>query len=234
MLRKLGPWRLMVCFCLILGLGAAGIWGGERAVSAIQDRIPVRRTHTIIIDAGHGGEDGGATSCTGRLESGYNLEIALRLEDMLHFLGLRTEMIRRTDTSVYRKGETIAQKKVDDLKNRVRMVNETSGGILVSIHQNYFSQSQYSGAQVFYGAADGSKDLADSVQAALVSTLNPDSRRRTKAAKGIYLMEKSQRCAILVECGFLSNPEEEAKLASQDYQKALAAVIGAAVCTNLG
>lgn len=234
MLRKLGPWRLMVCFCLILGLGAAGIWGGERAVSAIQDRIPVRRTHTIIIDAGHGGEDGGATSCTGRLESGYNLEIALRLEDMLHFLGLRTEMIRRTDTSVYRKGETIAQKKVDDLKNRVRMVNETSGGILVSIHQNYFSQSQYSGAQVFYGAADGSKDLADSVQAALISTLNPDSRRRTKAAKGIYLMEKSQRCAILVECGFLSNPEEEAKLASQDYQKALAAVIGAAVCTNLG
>lgn len=234
MLRKLGPWRLMVCFCLILGLGAAGIWGGERAVSAIQDRIPVRRTHTIIIDAGHGGEDGGATSCTGRLESGYNLEIALRLDDMLHFLGLRTEMIRRTDTSVYRKGETIAQKKVDDLKNRVRMVNETSGGILVSIHQNYFSQSQYSGAQVFYGAADGSKDLADSVQAALISTLNPDSRRRTKAAKGIYLMEKSQRCAILVECGFLSNPEEEAKLASQDYQKALAAVIGAAVCTNLG
>lgn len=234
MLRKLGPWRLMVCFCLIFSLGAAGIWGGERAVSAIQDRIPVRRTHTIIIDAGHGGEDGGATSCTGRLESGYNLEIALRLEDMLHFLGLRTEMIRRTDTSVYRKGETIAQKKVDDLKNRVRMVNETSGGILVSIHQNYFSQSQYSGAQVFYGAADGSKDLADSVQAALISTLNPDSRRRTKAAKGIYLMDKSQRCAILVECGFLSNPEEAAKLASQDYQKALAAVIGAAVCTNLG
>ena len=226
--------RLALCACLILGLLAAGIWGGEQAVSAISDRVPIKRACTIIVDAGHGGEDGGATSCTGRLESGYNLEIALRLEDMLHFLGFRTEMIRRTDTAIYRKGETIAQKKVDDLKNRVRIVNETSGGVLLSIHQNYFSQSQYSGAQVFYGTAEGSRELAETVQSALVSTLNPGSRRKAKAAKGIYLMEKSQKCAILVECGFLSNAEEEAKLASPDYQKALAAVIAAAVGTKLG
>lgn len=203
-------------------------------MAAIRDRMLIKRTHTLIIDPGHGGEDGGATSCTGRLESGYNLEIALRLEDMLHFLGFRTEMIRRTDTAVYRKGETIAQKKVDDLKNRVRIVNETSGGVLLSIHQNYFSQTQYSGAQVFYGSAEGSKALAETVQAALVSTLNPGSHRKTKAAKGIYLMEKSRKSAILVECGFLSNPEEEAKLASSGYQKSLAAVIAAAVGTNLG
>lgn len=226
--------RLALYACLILGLMAAGIWGGEQAVSAIQDRVPIKRAHTIIVDAGHGGEDGGATSCTGRLESGYNLEIALRLEDMLHFLGCKTVMVRRTDTAVYKKGETIAQKKVDDLKNRVRLVNETEGGVLVSIHQNYFSQSQYSGAQVFYGAADGSKLFADAVQAALVSTLNPGSHRKMKAAKGIYLMEKSRKQAILVECGFLSNPEEEGKLSTPDYQKALAAVIGAAVCANLG
>ena len=76
--------------------------------------------------------------------------------------------------------------------------------------------------------------MADAVQAALVSTLNPGSRRKTKAAKGIYLMEKSRKQAILVECGFLSNPEEEGKLSSPDYQKALAAVIGTAVCANLG
>lgn len=226
--------RFALCACLILGLLAAGIWGGEQAVSAISDRMPIKRARTIIVDAGHGGEDGGATSCTGRLESGYNLEIALRLEDMLHFLGCKTLMVRRTDTAIYKKGETIAQKKVDDLKNRVRLVNETEGGVLVSIHQNYFSQSQYSGAQVFYGAADGSKLLADAVQAALVSTLNPGSHRKTKAARGIYLMEKSRKQAILVECGFLSNPEEERHLASPDYQKALAAVIGAAVCANPG
>ena len=234
MFKKPGLWGFVLCFFLILTLCTAGIWGGELAVAAIRDRMPIKRTHTLIIDPGHGGEDGGATSCTGRLESGYNLEIALRLEDMLHFLGFRTEMIRRTDTAVYRKGETIAQKKVDDLKNRVRIVNETSGGVLLSIHQNYFSQAQYSGAQVFYGSAEGSKALAETVQAALVSTLNPGSHRKTKAAKGIYLMEKSQKCAILVECGFLSNPEEEAKLASSGYQKSLAAVIAAAVGTNLG
>ena len=224
MFRRLRLWA--ICFVLIAGLAAVGIYGGARAVSAISDRLPV--------NAGHGGEDGGATSCTGRLESGYNLEIALRLEDMLHFLGFRTEMIRRTDTAIYRKGETIAQKKVDDLKNRVRIVNETSGGVLLSIHQNYFSQAQYSGAQVFYGTAEGSRELAETVQSALVSTLNPGSRRKAKAAKGIYLMEKSQKCAILVECGFLSNAEEEAKLASPDYQKAMAAVIAAAVGTKLG
>ena len=160
--------RLALCACLILGLLAAGIWGGEQAVSAISDRVPIKRARTIIVDAGHGGEDGGATSCTGRLESGYNLEIAMRLEDILHFLGCKTLMVRRTDTAIYKKGETIAQKKVDDLKNRVRLVNETEGGVLVSIHQNYFSQSQYSGAQVFYGAADGSKLLADAVQAAVI------------------------------------------------------------------
>ncbi len=232
MFRTLRRWGL--CLCLILSFAAVGIYSGRRAVLVIQAQLPVRRAHTLIVDPGHGGEDGGATSCTGRLESGYNLEIALRLEDMLHFLGFRTEMIRRTDTAIYRKGETIAQKKVDDLKNRVRIVNETSGGVLLSIHQNYFSQAQYSGAQVFYGTAEGSRELAETVQAALVSTLNPGSHRRAKAAKGIYLMEKSQKCAILVECGFLSNAEEEAKLASSDYQKALAAVIAAAVGSNLG
>lgn len=94
MFRRLLLWA--ICFVLIAGLAAVGIYGGARAVSAISDRLPVKRPHTVIIDAGHGGEDGGATSCTGRLESGYNLEIALRLEDMLHFLGFRTEMIRRT------------------------------------------------------------------------------------------------------------------------------------------
>ena len=218
MFRTLRRWGL--CLCLILSFAAVGIYSGRRAVLVIQAQLPVRRAHTLIVDPGHGGEDGGATSCTGRLESGYNLEIALRLEDMLHFLGFRTEMIRRTDTAIYRKGETIAQKKVD--------------GVLLSIHQNYFSQAQYSGAQVFYGTAEGSRELAETVQAALVSTLNPGSHRRAKAAKGIYLMEKSQKCAILVECGFLSNAEEEAKLASSDYQKALAAVIAAAVGSNLG
>ena len=187
----------------------------------------------MIIDAGHGGEDGGATSCTGRLESTYNLEIALRLEEMMRFFGYRTVMIRTTDTAVYKKGETIAQKKIDDLKNRVKTVNSTDGAVLLSIHQNYYPQERYSGAQVFYADNDASRLLADAVQSAFLSTLNPGSRRKTKPGKGIYLLEKCEKTGILVECGFLSNQEEAEKLCLPEYQKAVAAVIGAAVSGKL-
>ena len=225
--------RLALCACLILGLLAAGIWGGEQAVSAISDRVPTKRARTIIVDAGHGGEDGGATSCTGRLESGYNLEIALRLEDMLHFLGCKTLMVRRTDTAIYKKGETIAQKKVDDLKQRVRISNSNDGNVLLSIHQNYFSQGQYSGAQVFYAMNDSSKTLANTLQQNLVTSLDPGNKRKAKAGEGIYLLEKRTGCGVLIECGFLSNLSEEALLRQPDYQKKLVCVIGTTTASNL-
>lgn len=229
--RKFIPF--LVCYVILTVLTFTGFWGGKQAVAAIQERLPLQREHTIIIDAGHGGEDGGATSCTGRPESGYNLEIALRLEDMMQLLGFRTYMIRRTDTAVYRKGETIAQKKIDDLKNRVETVNDTPGAVLLSIHQNYFSQAQFSGAQIFYARGENSSALAEELQNAFVRTLNPGSRRKTKEGKGIYLLEKCQKMGVLIECGFLSNVQEEQRLASSDYQKQIVAVIGAAVSVKL-
>ena len=231
-MRKRQAWWPL-CYMLIIFLTLVGIWGGERAASAFQDRLPLSRAHTLIIDAGHGGEDGGATSCTGRLESEYNLAIALRLEEMMQFLGYQTMMIRRTDTAVYTKGETIAQKKVDDLKNRVKTVNDMPGAVLLSIHQNYFPQAQYNGAQVFYANSTESKALADAIQTAFATTLNPGSRRTTKAGKGIYLLEKCEKIGVLVECGFLSNIQEEQKLSDPSYQKQVAAVIAAAVSTEL-
>ena len=184
----------------------------------------------IVIDAGHGGVDGGATSCTGRLESAYNLEISLGLRDLFHLLGLRTRMIRTTDTSVYTSGNTIASQKMSDLKERVRIVNEWECTVLLSIHQNNFSDSRYSGAQVFYAGTRGSRELAQSLQASLVSALNPGSNRKCKQAEGIYLMEHIQCPGVLVECGFLSNPEEEAKLSDPEYQRKLCCVIAASVC----
>ena len=210
----------------IAGLLCAVLWG-SRAVTTLAETLPIERTHCFIIDAGHGGEDGGATSCTGKQESAINLEIALRLNDLIHFLGCDTRMIRTTDTSVYTKGETIAQKKASDLKERVRIVNETEGGLLLSIHQNNFSDSRYSGAQVFYGKTEGSQELAKQLQSAFLNTLNPGSRRNAKPSTGVYLMEHIEKCGILVECGFLSNPEEEARLRSADYQKKLCCVIAA-------
>lgn len=210
----------------IAGLLVFVLWG-SRTVTTMAENLPIERTHRFVIDAGHGGEDGGASSCTGKLESGINLEIALRLNDLMHFLGYDTRMIRTTDTAIYTKGESLSQKKASDLKERVRIVNETPGAILLSIHQNNFSDSRYSGAQVFYAKTDGSQILAKNMQVAFVNTLNPGSNRKAKPSAGIYLMEHIQNPGVLIECGFLSNAEEEAKLTSAEYQKQLCCVIAA-------
>ena len=184
--------------------------------------------HTVIIDAGHGGEDGGATSCSGRLESHINLEIALRLDALCHLLGYETRMIRTTDTSVYTEGNTIAARKASDLRQRVRIANKTEKGILISIHQNTFSDSRYSGAQVFYAKTDGSKELANALQQNL-ALMTPNNHRQAKEASGVYLMEHMQNTAVLIECGFLSNYEEEMKLQNPRYQKELCCSIISAV-----
>lgn len=142
-------------------------------------------------------------------------------------------MIRTSDVSVYTEGTTIAAKKVSDLRNRVRIVNETPNAVLVSIHQNLFAESRYSGAQVFYNTADGASVLAERLQVGFLATVNPNSNRRTKAAHDVYLMENVRCPAVLIECGFLSNPEEEAALRTGEYQKKLCCVIAvnlAGVC----
>ena len=219
---RLIPFYILVISCFLLGT-----WGANHAVTVMAENEPITGRTCIVIDAGHGGVDGGTTSCTGVLESGINLEISLRLRDMLHLLGYQIHMIRTEDISIHSKGDTIAQKKISDLKNRVEIINKTENGILVSIHQNYFSDSRYSGAQVFYPATPESEQLAGMMQKALVQHLNPGSNRNSKKVSGVYLMEHIQCTGILIECGFLSNPEEEAKLRSEDYQKQLCCVIAA-------
>lgn len=195
------------------------------AVTVMAMKELAQNRHTVVIDAGHGGMDGGATSCTGKPESGYNLEISLRLRDLMNLLGYRTKMVRTTDTSVYTSGDTIAARKMSDLKQRVRIANDSPGNILVSIHQNNFSDPKYSGAQVFYPETEGSRLLAEMLQTSFHDTLNPTGNRKIKKAEGIYLMQHITVPGVLVECGFLSNPEEEGKLGSPDYQKKLCCVI---------
>ncbi len=223
------PYYLLVAILCIAG---ASLSSG--AVTTYNQNTPVERSHTVIIDAGHGGIDGGATSCTGVLESALNLEIALKLNDLLHFLGFDTVMIRTTDTSIYTEGNTIAAQKVSDLKERVRICNETENAVLISIHQNTFSDSRYSGAQVFYAATSGSKELAQKLQGSICKTINPGSNRRCKQGSSVYLLEHIQCTGILVECGFLSNPEEEAKLRDVGYQQYLCAVIASTLSEFLG
>jgi N-acetylmuramoyl-L-alanine amidase len=218
------PFYLLV---IILFIGVAV--GGSRAVTTITENQPVPRNITFIIDAGHGGIDGGATSCTGALESRLNLEISLRLNDLMQLLGYRTVMIRTTDTSVHTSDGSIAQIKLSDLKERVRIVNETENGILISIHQNTFSDSRYSGPQVFYGRTGEGEELAKILQLSLNDSLKPDGNRQSKKAEGIYLMDHIRSTGVLIECGFLSNPAEEMKLRSDTYQQKLCCVIGTTV-----
>lgn len=206
---------------------------GSRVVTVMSESAPLEGRHRVIIDAGHGGVDGGATSCTGVLESAVNLQIALRLDDLFHLLGYDTSMIRTTDESVYTQGDTIAEKKISDLKQRVRMINGTDNALLVSIHQNHFSDSRYSGAQVFYAQTNGSETFAKKLQSALSRSLDPGNKRQAKRSSGIYLMEHIECTGILVECGFLSNPEEEAKLRNAEYQKKLCCVIASTVSNHL-
>lgn len=225
--------NVVAFYCLVCAAVLLSAHYGSRAVTVLAENAPLPREHCIIIDPGHGGEDGGAISCTGRSESTYNLEISLRLRDLMELLGYETAMTRETDISVYTKGETLSQKKISDLKQRVKQINETPNAILLSIHQNNFPDSRYSGAQVFYPKTEGSQELAKQLQTALTEALTPGSRRMAKQTAGVYLMEHIQCPGVLIECGFLSNVAEEAKLRNPEYQKKLCCIIASVVTQKL-
>lgn len=220
-------------YTLIISIFLTAVYWGSTATSVIAQQIPLERLNTVIIDAGHGGEDGGAISCTGKAESSYNLEIALRLNDLMHLMGIHTKMVRTIDRSVYTQGQTIASKKVSDLKNRVELVNNTENALLLSIHQNTFSESKYHGAQVFYGSNAEGMELAKQLQEAFCNTVNTGSNRKCKRGEKVYLLEHIEKPGVLIECGFLSNPEEESKLRDKTYQQKLICVITATVCNYL-
>lgn len=226
-IQQFWPLYIFVTALFLLVVGA-----GNRAAIAVWQRQPIIRKTVIVIDAGHGGEDGGATSRSGTLESQINLEIALRLNEICHLLGFDTKMIRTTDVSVYTEGNTLSAKKASDLRRRVQLVNETENAILISIHQNTFSDHRYSGAQVFYAETNGSQELAKKLQQEL-SSIDPENHRRTKPAKNIYLMKHIEKTGVLIECGFLSNPSEEALLRSPIYQQKLCSAIAAGICFYL-
>ena len=226
-------WKSITVYCsVICALLLGANLGSQTITTWVESRTEVER-HCIVIDPGHGGEDGGAISHSGIPESSYNLEIALRLNDLLNFLGYDTKMIRKTDISIYTKGEILSQKKVSDLKERVKLVNETQHAVLLSIHQNHYPDDRCNGAQVFYANTEGSESLAKQLQSAIISTLNPSSRRQEKKCSGIYLMEHIQCPAVLIECGFLSNAKEEAKLKTPEYQKKMSSVIATTICQYL-
>ena len=186
-----------------------------------------------MLDAGHGGEDGGAVSPSGAIESQINLEITQRLDSILGFYGTPALMLRTEDRSLHDPDAvTLREKKVSDLHNRAEIVQRYPNATLLSIHQNIFSQAQYCGTQVFYAPTQGSQALAQAIQSAVQARLQPENDREAKPIpETVYLMNHVSNRAVLVECGFLSNPGEERALQEPGYQTQLAAVL-AMECLN--
>ena len=185
---------------------------------------------TVVIDAGHGGEDGGAVSPEGIAESGLNLSIALRLRDFLRLTGCHTVMTRTEDVAI---GDntlaTIKARKASDIRRRVEIVNSTENAVLLSVHQNSLPSSPMTrGAQAFWNRRDGGETLAKLIQASLNERINAGNEKRAYAmSDGVYLMKHAQAPGALIECGFLSNAWETVQLTQETYQKEVAAAIAA-------
>ena len=182
---------------------------------------------TIVIDAGHGGEDGGCEG-NGLVEKNLNLDIALKLAELLRGTGVNVVLTRDTDVLLYDiNSDYKGQKKAQDVRKRLEIASSQENPVLVSIHMNYFAQTKYSGLQVWYSKNDArSRNLAGLVQSGMKSTLQPNNKRAIKeATSSIFLLHNATFPAILVECGFLSNPEEARMLSDADYRQKIAKVI---------
>lgn len=216
----------VVGFCCILFSVLIGMASKQIDQQVIGAALP--SPCTIVLDPGHGGEDGGATSKVGALEKDINLSIALKLRQMLTVSGFPVIMTREEDISIHDKGaDTIREQKVSDLHNRIHIINSDPNHILLSIHQNNFPKGQYSGAQMFYSVNDPqSKEIAGYIKKAFVGLLQPDNTREIKpAGKNIYLLSNAKVPAVIVECGFLSNETEAQKLSKDEYQSQVAFTI---------
>ncbi len=185
--------------------------------------VPVSNK-VIVIDAGHGNPDGGAVGNTGTIEADINLKIALKLQKVLEESGAVVILTRSDENGIYdNEEESIGKKKVSDIKNRVKIGNKSSADIFVSIHLNKLEQKQYDGWQTFYKkSSDDGKKLAECIQNALNENMDKENNRIAKNIDNVYIIKNVEIPTTIVECGFLSNYEEEEKLKKEEYQDKLA------------
>ena len=216
--------RLSGIIVLLLTVAVIFLMRYDRVVTATGN-IPSHSLPTVVIDAGHGGEDGGAVALDGTNEKDINLKIAQQLQLLCQSGNLRTVMTRNKDTAIYDDDcTTLKAKKTSDMHNRLKIFNADSNAIIVSIHQNKFDKEKYHGTQVFFSPNNPeSEDLAESIRLSVTGLLQPDNQRQNKKAdKNIFLLYRCTQPCVLVECGFLSNREELEKLKDGDYQKQIA------------
>ena len=225
----------VVTLLALFAVFAAILWQGTAVNASKNLSLSEGGGLVLVIDPGHGGFDPGAVAADGTAESQVNLKVALQMEEIARLLGVKTDMTRREDVSTESDATAaVRQRKNSDLQNRVAQINGVSGGVLVSLHQNSLPQvPSVHGAQVFYGEAGGSRELAESIQAALNQTVNDRAKEVKAAGGGVYLLKKAEIPAILVECGFLSNSEETVLLTAQAHQNRRAVTILASALAHL-
>lgn len=214
---------MLLCLVLLSGLFVTGEKSANVSAKATQ-------RYTVIIDAGHGGFDGGAVAFDGTLEKDLNLSVALKLDSVLKIMGYDTVLVRDTDVSTADDKDTERSQKVSDIKARLRLTEKYKDALFVSIHMNKYTSPQPHGAQVFYSQVDGSKELAECIQRSITAGVQTDNKRVVKkTTKDIYLLYHAVIPSVIAECGFISNPDDLLKLKSDEYQLKIAAAIAAGI-----
>ncbi|MBQ8378234.1 MAG: N-acetylmuramoyl-L-alanine amidase [Oscillospiraceae bacterium] len=229
---------LVVCYLVAVGFADnIKTAGEEKAVVTSTAWVSENDLPTIILDAGHGGMDGGCVSYNGVSEKGINLNIMLNLKALLEAYGYEVVVTRDSDKSIHDEGITgLSNQKKSDMKNRLEIFNSCDNAIALSIHQNQYTDSKYNGAQMFYSETNpDSVNLALCLQQAFVDNIQPDNEREVKlTGDDLYLIYYAEVPSVMIECGFLSNPEEADLLMTESYQKKVAFTIFKGINDYLG
>ena len=212
----------VICFLFVSVITVTSVFASVNKINYAKSLVDKDKP-LIVIDAGHGGFDGGCVGADGTFEKDVNLAISLQLNQTLNQAGFKTLLIRDTDCSVETEGTTIRAKKKSDIFNRFSYMNDYSGCVYLSIHQNQYSAASVNGGQMFYTPNnDNSRALAESLQKNIIDYVQHDNKRKVKpCTKDVYIIHNAPKesTAVLVECGFLSNKTDLYNLKNPDYQK---------------
>lgn len=218
----------LLFFILVSVMAAAAV--SRRVLPAFSGAKPV----TIVLDAGHGAPDGGAVGALGTEEKDINLDIVLKLREILINRGVRVILTRESDNGIYdSSAKTIHEKKVSDMKNRLDIINNSNADLVISIHMNSFSDSSAHGLNVFYSRNHPeTEEIAAAVQDSISRLTNAKAHTVKTASETLYLIKGTTAPMILVECGFLSNTDEEELLNTEEYRAKIAFAIANAISEN--